>query len=113
MIQGRVAYLRCDGLSGERGRFPCPRDSALERAVWDVLNGLPTCVPSLGRGGADIRLDIARDQKTEARVLAVAGAPEPSLDPQAIQACIGPRLKRLQTSLDPIYMMISFRFSLR
>lgn len=112
-IQGRVAYLRCDGLSGERGRFPCPRDVALEQTVWEILGTLPKCSPSLGRGGADVRLDMSRDQPTQSRVLAIHGAPEPALDTDRVQACVGARLSKLKTSLDPLYMMVSFRVVLR
>jgi hypothetical protein len=113
MIQGRVAYLRCDGLRNERGRFPCPRDAALEQAVWDVLATLPRCTPSLGRGGVDVRLDLVRGERTQARVLAITGSPEPSLDSDQVYACVGSRLARLSTALDPIYMMVSFRAALR
>ncbi len=113
MIQGRVAYLRCDGLRNEHGRFPCPRDAALEQSVWDVLNTLPRCAPSLGRGGVDVRLDLVRGERTQVRVLPIAGSPEPSLDDDQVYACVGARLARISTSLDPIYMMVSFRAVLR
>lgn len=113
VIPGRVAYLRCDGLTGERGRFPCPRDVDLERAVWEALAALPTCKPSLGRGTADVRLDLSRSQGTEARVLAIPGSPEPSLDTDRVYECVGRHLTALTTSLDPIYMVISFRFAMR
>lgn len=112
VIQGRVAYLRCDGLSAEGGRSPCPRDAALERAVWSALEVLPGCAPHLARGGADVRLDISRGQRTEVRVIPIAGSPEPTLDPQRVYACVGRSLTKLTTTLDPIYMMVSFRVAL-
>lgn len=113
LIQGRVAYFRCDGLRTQSGKFPCPRDAVLEQAVWEILSTLPSCSPSLGRGGADIRLDLGRVQRTEVRVLPIHGSPEPALDSDRVYACVGKRLVKLRTSLEPIYMMVSFRASLR
>lgn len=113
MIQGRVAYLRCDGLRNEDGRFPCPRDAELEQAVWDILATLPRCPGGLGRGGVDVRLDLVRGERTQVRVLPIAGSPEPALDGDRVYGCVGSRLARLSTALDPIYLMVSFRAALR
>lgn len=113
LIPGRVAYLRCDGLSAEPGRFPCPRDARLEDAVWQALAALTSCKPSLGRGTIDVRLDISRGQRTEARVVGIADSPEPALGSDAVYACVGKRLTNLTTTLDPLYMVVSFRVALR
>lgn len=113
LIPGRVAYLRCDGLRADNGPFPCPRDVALEAEAWAVLGALPRCQPRLERGGVDVRLDLVRGRPTEVRVLPIAGSPEPTLDAERVYACVGKSLAKLNTRLDPIYMVVSLRASLR
>jgi len=114
LIPGRVAYLRCDGLRAEKAAaFPCPRDVALEGEAWAVLGTLPRCRPNLERGGVDVRLDIVRGKPTDVRVLPIAGSPEPTLDSERVYACVGKSLAKLNTRLDPIYMVVSLRASLR
>lgn len=113
LIPGRVAYLRCDGLRADKGPFPCPRDVTLETEAWAALGALPRCRPSLERGGVDVRLDLVRGKPTDVRVLPIAGSPEPPLDAERVYACVGKSLAKLNTRLDPIYMVVSMRASLR
>jgi hypothetical protein len=49
--RGRIAYLRCEPES-------CPRDEAMEEAVWAAIEALPSCAePPPAAGEADIRVD--------------------------------------------------------
>lgn len=106
-MPGRVAYLRCDGLSTQRGPFPCPRDRAFERAVWRELRALERCA-LLTPGSVELRVEIA-------------SAHAPSLDlraqdrerTRAARACLGPALGSVRTVLTPERMVVSFAFELR
>jgi len=110
---GRVAYIRCDGLTQRRGAYgPCPRDTALELAVWRILQGITTCpTANAGVGYADVRLDFKRGQRTSVRVLIPANQ-TPGLIRNAVYECVGKPLTSLKTSLNPLYMIVSFRFAI-
>jgi hypothetical protein len=109
----RVAYLRCDGLEQKRGDFPCPRDTALERAGWRILQEIATCqLADPGTGYADVRLDFRRGKRPTVRIL-LPRKQRPVLKRQALYDCVGKPLTSLTTALDPLYMVVSFQFWIR
>jgi hypothetical protein len=110
---GRVAYLRCDGLSQPGGAFPCPRDPALERATWQILQQIASCaIADPGKGYADIRLAFRRGKSTSLRVFLPASQ-RPVLKRKAVYECVGKQLTSLTTGLDPLLMVVSFQFWIR
>jgi len=106
LLTGRVAYLRCDGLSTRRGPFPCPRDRTFERGVWHALRTLERCA-LLTPGPLELRVEIV-------------GAHAPSFDLRAAdrerartaRACVDPMLASAHTTLTPERMVVSFAFEL-
>jgi hypothetical protein len=109
---GRVAYIRCDGLTPKSGNHSCPRDAALERAAWRILQGITTCpTANAGVGYADVRLDFKRGQNTSVRVLIPTNL-KPGLIRNAVYECVGKPLTSLKTSLNPLYMIVSFQFGI-
>jgi hypothetical protein len=110
---GRVAYLRCDGMIQATGSHPCPRDVALESAVWQQLEQLPTCqVANPGIGYAELRLDFKRAKPASLRIL-LPTIERPVLKRKPLYECVGESLTSLKTALDPIHMIVSFQFRFR
>jgi hypothetical protein len=109
---GRVAYLRCDGVPQRPGPYPCPRDEALEAAVWNVLETLPRCAEAPpGLGESDVRLELARDRPTVLRLR--APRPDvPRLDGAAVLRCAAGPLSHVATTSGATRLMLAFRFSL-
>jgi hypothetical protein len=105
-VRGRIAYLRCDGLTARSGPFPCPRDRALERAVWQALSRLERCAP-LTPGPLELRVEIGRthapsfDLRAEERDRA-----------RAAHVCMAGAFVGIRTTLSPDRMVISFTFAL-
>jgi len=110
--RGRVAYLRCDGVPQRPGPFPCPRDEALETAVWNVLETLPRCAEAPpGLGESDVRLEFAPDRPTVARLR--APRPDvPRLDGAAVLRCVAGPLSHLTSAGGATRLMLAFRFAL-
>lgn len=111
---GRVAYLRCDGLQRGKNDDLCPRDTALESAVWKLFQSLTTCsVANVGFGFIDARLDFRRGQDTLLRILVPPVPGRRSLiRKNAVYECVGKPLTSLTTSLDPLFMIVSFQFEI-
>lgn len=108
---GTVAYLRCDGVELRSGRFPCPRDQALEAAGWRALEALASCRDAdPGAGALEVRLDLAGHEVVDARYLC---GEETGLDAAAIERCVDGTLRELRTELQPDRMIVSFRLELR
>lgn len=109
---GRVAYLRCDGLPQRPGPYPCPRDEALETAVWTVLDTLPRCADAPpGLGESDVRLEIAAGAPTEVKLR--APRPDvPRLDGPALLRCVTGPLSHVATSTRATKLVLAFRFAL-
>jgi hypothetical protein len=110
--RGRIAYLRCDGVPQRPGPYPCPRDEALEAAVWSVLETLPRCAGApAGLGESDVRLELARDRTTVVRLR--APRPDvPRLDGAAVLRCAAGPLSHVATTSGATRLMLAFRFSL-
>ena len=109
---GRVAYLRCDGLPQRPGPSPCPRDEALEAAVWAILATLPRCAePPAGLGESDVRLELVPGAPTVVNLRAPrAGVPR--LDGPAILGCVAGPLSHVASTLGATKMFVAFRFTL-
>lgn len=109
MVPGRVAYLQCEGVPLQDGPFPCPRDRALEKRVWDTLRGLPECPGAPDTSGkADIRLHFEASGSPGVSFLGRAT----DLDQGRLRSCLDEPLTALDTALDPEHMVVSFRFEL-
>lgn len=111
MQRGAISYVRCDGLERHRQGTPCPRDRALEAAVWSSLQALPQCRNAdPGWGEAELRLTMRR-----------GSAPQIDLKPwgdrgtlnwRAVSKCAGPTLTKLRTHPKTQRSVVTFRFSL-
>jgi hypothetical protein len=111
IARGAIAYLRCDGLPHHRQGAPCPRDRALESAVWSSLQGLAQCRNAdPGSGQAELRLTLRRgatplfDMKPWGN--------RPSLNFRAVSKCAGPTLTKLRTQQKTQRSIVTFRFGL-
>jgi hypothetical protein len=107
MRRGRVAYLRCDGLR------TCPRDEALEAAVWPVLDAVATCAgaPS-APGEADIRLEYAGTGAPEIVWRDTFPDDTVRLDRERVLACVEAPLARTRQTAGAERLLVSFRFAL-
>lgn len=104
MRRGRLAYIRCEG------QTPCPRDRALESAVWVALASLPSCARGpRGAGHADLRLHFS-DAAPTIRFRDAPG-PGPLLDYGQILSCLEAPLGAQRSMLRRPFV-VSFRFSL-
>jgi hypothetical protein len=111
VARGAIAYLRCDGLPRHRQGTACPRDRALESAVWSSLQGLAQCRNAdPGSGQAELRLTLRRgatplfDMKPWGN--------RPSLNFRAVSKCAGPTLTKLRTQQKTQRSIVTFRFGL-
>jgi hypothetical protein len=109
-VPGRVAYVRCDGVAKHEGRFPCPRDRALERGAWEALRSLEHC-PRLGPGGADVRLEFGPQGPPAVHVLSPRTGN--SLDRDLVAKCVGMALGQTRTALRADRMLVAFEVTLR
>lgn len=105
--QGRVAYIRCDGVSD------CPRDEGMEEAVWAIVETLPTC-PTGPRqpGEADIRLDYPATGQPEVAWRDTFPSSTVRLEREAVLGCIRARLAGTRQSLGAERLLVSFRFAM-
>jgi hypothetical protein len=113
VVPGRVAYVRCDGLSASSGPYPCPRDRVLEAAVWDLLDTLRECRgahPIDDDRDAELRLDFRAGTATDVQLR--ADAPDQGDLEAALGRCLTEPLRRIETKLRPAHMVVSFRFQL-
>lgn len=110
LVPGRVAYVRCDGVTKQAGRFPCPRDRALERSVWEALRSLERC-PTLGSGGADVRLEFGPEGPPAVHVLSPRSGD--GLDRGLVAKCAGVALGQTRTALRADRMLVAFEVTLR
>ncbi|HJL16181.1 MAG TPA: hypothetical protein RMH99_11015, partial [Sandaracinaceae bacterium LLY-WYZ-13_1] len=111
--RGRVAYLRCDGVEHAGGPFPCPRDEALEAAVWSIVDGLAACAgaPSApGRG--DVRLDYRGDAAPAIDWRDTFADDVVRLDAARVLGCLREELAGTRQSLGARRLLVSFRFAL-
>lgn len=109
---GRVAYLRCEGVPQRPGPYPCPRDEALEAAVWAVLDTLPRCAEApAGLGESDVRLEFIAGAPTDAKLRAPRPG-VPRLDGPAILRCTAGPLSHVTTTTGATKLVLSFRFAL-
>jgi hypothetical protein len=113
VVPGRTAYLRCEGVPLVSGPFPCPRDREMEREVWRILRGLAQCTrDDCGYGRADVRLDYKRGEHTLVRVLRPSRF-DSAVNEDAVYECVGEALTSVPTTLNPEYMVVSFRLELQ
>jgi hypothetical protein len=108
---GIVAYDRCEGLPQNPGRFPCPRDLALEQYVWRSLRGLEHCaVAKDALGSGEIKLEFAGSRLQSVRI----NKPKrDGLDRDVVSKCAGGALAAARTAFSPEQMLVRFRFELR
>ncbi|MBX7196950.1 MAG: hypothetical protein K1X94_33175 [Sandaracinaceae bacterium] len=109
---GRVAYLRCDGVPQQSGPFPCPRDEALETAVWAALAGVEDCARSPGPGHADIVVDFDDADAPTVRARDTFPSDTARTDDPALLACTSDALASVRTTLRPRRLVVSFRLVL-
>lgn len=110
--RGRVAYLRCDGVRRRGGRFPCPRDDALEATVWSVVEGLIRCEGGpVGAGHADVKLDYPGHGAPEVHWRDTFADDVVRLDRDEVIRCLEPGLVQTRQSLGAERLLVSFRFS--
>jgi hypothetical protein len=110
LTRGRIAYIRCDGMPQLAGPNPCPRDQAIERAVWTAIERLPACAALLGkRGASDVR--VVFDAGTLAG-LGFRDLDTPELDRDAVRGCLEPSLTGLRTTRPGARITASFRFDI-
>ena len=108
---GFFAYLRCDGLRRRKGRYPCPRDRALELGMREIVEQLPTCreAHAISRGMFDVRLELGPGGTvTDLHVK----APDEGAE-RAVRACAAAAFRKVQTALRPTRMIVSMRFKAR
>ncbi len=111
LVRGFVAYLRCDGLERRGRRFPCPRDPALEAAVWRDLAALPGCTHvALGQGPFEARLGFLG---AGAPTVDLRGTAETALHLDAVRQCVADRLTRNRTRLGSPRLVVAFHAELR
>jgi hypothetical protein len=106
-----IAYLRCEGVRQRKGRYPCPRDRALELGMREVIQNLPTCreAHAISRGMFDVRLELGKEGAvTDLHVK----APNEDAD-RAVRACAAAAFRKLHTTLRPTRMIVSMRFKAR
>ncbi len=112
--QGRVAYLRCDGVPPSTGPFPCPRDPGLERAVWHAIDEMASCDGLGGElGEADLSLTLVRGAPTEIGTRDTFRSDVSRLDPTRVMGCLRAPLAGVTPTLDASRLVVSFRFRVR
>lgn len=110
--RGRVAYLRCEGVPQRPGPFPCPRDEALENAVWAALDTtLTTCGTLAGQGEADVVIDFDHMDTPTARMRDTFASDAVRVDADAVLSCSQAALANVRTAFHPRRLMVSFRFT--
>jgi hypothetical protein len=78
----------------------------MEKQVWSALLGLERCAPLELRGRrGDVRIEFTNDATTWTTIAEV--------DRSAVVRCAGAALARVETSLRPTRMIVSFRFALQ
>ena len=118
--RGRVAYLRCEGVPQRPGPFPCPRDEALENAVWAALQiTLTTCGSLTGQGEADVVIDFDHMDTPTARMRDTFASDAVRVDADAVLSCSQAALATVRTVFSrqgnqraghSRRLMVSFRF---
>jgi hypothetical protein len=105
----RFAYLRCEG--AEVG--PRCRDEALEEAIRERLQTLPSC-PDAPReaGRGDLRLEWIGATTVQVGWRDRFPSSATRLDRDAVLACARPALAGLRTNLPTARLLISYRFRL-
>jgi hypothetical protein len=110
--RGAINYVRCDGLERHRQGTPCPRDRALEAAVWSSLQALPQCRNAdPGWGEAELRLTWRRGTAPQLDLKPSAGD-RGTLNWRAVSKCAGPTLTKLRTHPKMQRSVVTFRFGL-
>lgn len=110
--EGRVAYLRCDGLPPQRGPFPCPRDEALERAVWSALHQVERCGAPPRLGHADVVVDLEGTGAPTIRARDTFPSDTARTDDMALLACVTESLSQVRSVLRARRLVVSFRLVL-
>jgi hypothetical protein len=105
-----VAYLLCEGIPHGRR---CPRDEALEGAVWPLLSALPACAaPPETPGEGDLRIDYRLDGPPEIAWRDMFADEVVRLDHDRLLACLREPLRATRQSLGAEHLVVSFRFRL-
>jgi len=109
IIEGRVAYLRCEGLANVPPAGPCPRDHSVEASVWEAIRSLTSC-PALATrfGSSDVRVVFDGRRMSG---LGFRDVPD-ELDRESVRGCLEPALERVHTDLGTSRLTASFRFEL-
>jgi hypothetical protein len=111
IARGAISYVRCDGLERHRQGTPCPRDRALEAAVWSSLQALPQCRNAdPGWGEAELRLTMRRGSAPQIDLK--PWGDRGSLNWRAVSKCAGPTLTKLCTHPKMQRSVVTFRFGL-
>lgn len=113
LAEGQVAYLRCDGVPQQRGPFPCPRDVALEEAVWTALRGVEGCAEAPGPGHADVVVSFEGASAASVRSRDTFRADVARTDADALLRCTREALEAARPTRAPRRLVISFRLELR
>jgi hypothetical protein len=109
-VRGRIAYVRCNSIEQQPGRFPCPRDRTLERSAWAALDELTRC-PRLGPGSADVRLEFGREGPPSVHVLGPRQGD--ALDRALVTKCAGTALGQTRTDLQADRLLVAFEVTVR
>lgn len=109
IVEGRVAYIRCEGLANIPPSGPCPRDHGVEARVWEAIRALSAC-PALANasGSSDVRVVF---DGMRVSGLGFRDMPD-ELDRESVRGCLEPALERVRTSLGTSRLTASFRFEL-
>jgi hypothetical protein len=110
--RGRIAYLRCDGVPPQRGPFPCPRDEAMEAAVWPAIDGLVACAQGPRQAGeGDLRIEFTGPGAPDVGWRDTFPRNTVRLDDTAVLACVRGPLAAARQSLGAQRLLVSFRFA--
>jgi hypothetical protein len=105
--RGRVAYLHCEGLRR------CPRDEALEAAVWPILEQLASCPDGPDTAGeADLRIDYTGDAAPEIAWRDTFPTETVRLEEARVLGCLRQPLAATRQSVGASRLIVSFRFAL-
>lgn len=117
IVRGRVAYLRCEGIpaapgpEASDGVSGCPRDAALEQAVWRAIEGLSECdAAPTSAGEADLVVDLALGSPVEVRTRNRFAPDVVRVDGDAVTSCLTPALSTATSALGASRLVVSFRF---
>lgn len=112
-VQRNVAYLRCDGAQVRRGRFPCPRDRALEQRVWRVLQTAAQCPGIQALPAGELRLDWKPGRAVRLSAWEERAAGRRRQRRSSWLRCLSPSLQDVQSRIRARRLIVAFRFALQ